>query len=77
MSALLIEWGIKRCNQRGCTNDPNTIVTLSADESPTGASLWFGLCEEHYQMGNVPGGTTYDLDFTEEVNSVALVERGE
>jgi len=56
MAALCIDWAIRRCNQRGCTKRPNTIIA-----GAEGAGGAFGLCEEHYQQGNVPGGTHYDL----------------
>lgn len=64
MVALLIEWGIKRCNVAGCKAQPNTIIAYEPGE--TGASpegIMFGLCEEHFQQGNQEGGTSFDLEF--------------
>lgn len=58
MIPLLVEWNIKRCNVSGCTNKPNTIIT------DTEAGI-FGLCEQCFQEGNKPDGTTYDLVFDE------------
>ena len=57
MLPLLTEWGIRRCNQAGCQEVPNTIIAAS------GAGRVFGLCEAHFQQGNVPGGTKYSLEF--------------
>ena len=56
MIPLFVDWNVRRCNVDGCTDRPNTIVTGTEAEI-------FGLCEEHYQEGNVPGGTTYNLVF--------------
>jgi len=58
MIPLLHQWGIKRCNFRGCKNNPNTIIVNATDEHIT-----FGLCEEHYQLGNKPEGAKMDLVF--------------
>ena len=56
--ALCIEWGLTRCNQKECRNPPNTIIQGASPQ----ASL-FALCEQHYQQGNVPGGTKLSLEF--------------
>lgn len=56
--ALCIEWGLTRCNQAGCRNAPNTIIQGASPEAPL-----FALCEEHFQQGNVPGGTKLSLEF--------------
>ena len=56
MIPLLVDWGIKRCNEGGCKNKPNTIVVLPEGESPTGSPLHFGLCEEHYQWAAATEG---------------------
>jgi len=59
MHALLIDWGIRRCNEEGCTNMPNTIIGGAGKDIPV-----FGLCEEHYQMCNQKnGGATLHLEF--------------
>lgn len=58
MIPLLVDWGIRRCNVDGCTNKPNTIVTQLAPDVPI-----VGLCEEHFQKANVPGGTKLNLVF--------------
>ena len=55
---LLCQWGIKRCNYKGCKEKPNTIITGMRNDIPI-----FGLCEKHYQMGNKPGGCKLDLVF--------------
>lgn len=55
MIPLLCDWNIKRCNVEGCTNRPNTIISTQGET--------FGLCEECFQEGNKPGGTTYNLVF--------------
>ena len=57
MIPLWSQWGIRRCNQAGCREVPSTIIANS------GAGRVFGLCETHFQQGNVPGGTKYRLVF--------------
>ena len=44
MIPLLIEWGVRRCNVKDCTNEPSTIITNITPE----ISL-LGLCETHYK----------------------------
>ena len=56
MIPLFVDWKVKRCNQEGCRAKPNTIIT------GTKAGV-FGLCEEHFQQGNKPGGTKFNLVF--------------
>ena len=54
-TALMICWGLKtRCYVEGCNRNASTICT----DYPQGA---FCLCEEHFQQGNVPGGTTLTI----------------
>ncbi|HLE79911.1 MAG TPA: hypothetical protein VJA25_01300 [Dehalococcoidia bacterium] len=62
MIPLLIDWGIRRCNQKDCTEPPTTIIAGAAEgvEVPV-----FGLCEKHFQQGNQPGGTAFDLEWNE------------
>ena len=54
---LCIDWDISRCNFKNCIEVPNTII------SDPDRDLTFGLCEEHFQMGNVPGGCEMKLEF--------------
>jgi len=55
--ALMISWGLgTTCYVQGCDNPANTIIT----DDPAGAYI---LCEEHYQQGNVPGGTEMPIVF--------------
>lgn len=56
--ALMIEWGVRRCNVQGCKNKPNTIVTGMMEDHTI-----LGFCEKHYQEGNVPGGAKFTLVF--------------
>ncbi|HLE79671.1 MAG TPA: hypothetical protein VJA25_00080 [Dehalococcoidia bacterium] len=56
MLALFIDWGIRRCNQKGCATRPTTIIAGAGEGVPV-----FGLCEEHFQQGNTPGGAAYEL----------------
>ena len=56
MIPLFVDWKVRRCNQEECKAKPTTIIT------GTEAGV-FGLCEEHYQQGNQPGGTKYNLIF--------------
>ena len=58
MIPLFVDWNIKRCNVAGCTNKPNTIITQSGEDIPI-----YGLCEEHFQMANMPGGATFNLEW--------------
>ena len=58
MIPLLHDWGIRRCNAVGCREKPNTIIAGAAPNVSA-----FGLCEEHFQQGNVPGGTKLSLEF--------------
>ena len=56
---LLLNWGITdECHVARCSNRPSTIVIGLNKRIPK-----LAICEEHYQQGNVPGGTTmtYDL----------------
>lgn len=56
MILMMLDWGIRRCNVKGCTNEPNTVIA--------GLAVGIvGLCEEHFQQGNVPGGSQFDLEF--------------
>jgi len=57
MIPLLFDWGVRRCNVKGCTERPNTIVTGMVE----GAAV--GFCETHYQQGNKPDGTNFTLVF--------------
>ena len=43
MIPLLIDWHIRRCNVKNCTEKPNTIIG-GVEGAPA-----FGLCEAHYQ----------------------------
>uniref|UniRef100_A0A6M3LTE6 Uncharacterized protein n=1 Tax=viral metagenome TaxID=1070528 RepID=A0A6M3LTE6_9ZZZZ len=58
MIPLLVDWRIRRCNEKGCTSKPNTIITGAGENIPA-----FGLCELHFQEGNTEGGTEYSLVF--------------
>lgn len=58
MIPLLVDWGIKRCNVKGCTNKPNTIATQLGEDIPIS-----GFCEEHYQKANTPDGTRFDMEW--------------
>ena len=60
MIPLLVAWGIRRCNVKGCTNKPNTIVS----QMPEGLRV-SGFCEEHYQEANTPGGANFDLEWND------------
>ena len=51
MLAVLIAWGIRRCNVKGCKSIPNTIVG-----GVPKAKAAIGLCEEHFQKANQPTG---------------------
>jgi len=58
MIPLFFDWGIRRCNVKGCKNRPSTIVTqLEEGVRPC------GFCEQHFQEANVPGGKRFELEF--------------
>jgi hypothetical protein len=58
MIPLLIDWHIKRCNIKDCTEEPNTIIT------GTGAGV-FGLCEKHFQECNQSNPVSIKLEFND------------
>ena len=59
MIPLFHQWNVRRCNFKGCTEKPTTIINyLTDDKIPM-----YGLCEEHFQMGNVPDGCRMELEF--------------
>lgn len=58
MIPLLVDWGIKRCNVKGCKDKPNTIVSQLGEGVPVS-----GFCERHYQELNVPGGAEFDMEW--------------
>ena len=58
MIPLLVDWNIKRCNVADCISEPNTIITQSGEGIPV-----YGLCEEHFQEANAPGGATLNLEW--------------
>lgn len=60
MIPLLVDWHVRRCNVKGCTEKPNTIITQAAPDVPV-----FGLCEQHFQQANVEGGTKFSLEFND------------
>lgn len=65
MIPLFVDWGIKRCNIKGCKNKPSTIVRVTPDEYPAEPKGFsFGLCEGHYQEGKAQEGTVQlELEF--------------
>jgi len=56
MIPLFLEWGVRRCNVKGCKAKPTTII---AGHKEVGAV--YGLCEEHFQQGNALGGSRLTL----------------
>ena len=62
MIPLFVEWRIRRCNVKGFVAMPNTIIRRQEFD---GNAITFGLCEEHFQQGNTPEGTTLSLEFNE------------
>lgn len=59
MIPLLCDWDIRRCNVKGCTEVPNTIITEVLPDSP------FGLCENHFQEVVAKGEYDFTLVFDE------------
>ena len=56
--ALCIQWGVRRCNLRGCRERPTTIVTGISNEVPL-----LGLCEPHFEQADEEGGLDGTFDF--------------
>lgn len=52
------QYGISRCNVRGCTAPPSCAINI---DDHTDA----GICEDHYQEARLRGGFDYTLDFPE------------
>jgi hypothetical protein len=51
---LIIDWGVsKMCQVKGCGEKTSAILSVTADESPTGKALLVGICEKHYQESKV------------------------
>jgi len=57
MIPLFCDWKVRRCNVAGCRNKPTTIIT-QCEDAPI-----YGLCEEHFQSANKPGGATLSLEW--------------
>ena len=59
MIPLFMDWGIRRCNVKGCASKPTTIISQLAPKAP--ASGW---CEAHYQefkdTGKFEGTLVFD-----------------
>jgi hypothetical protein len=59
-TALGINWGIRRCNIKGCSEK---ILRVIVTGSPAGRP--FGMCEKHWvEASSTPGGKHIELDFT-------------
>lgn len=58
MIPLLYDWGIKRCNVKGCRNKPNTIISQLGPDVPV-----TGWCEEHYRKFESSGKFDGTLEF--------------
>jgi len=58
MAALCINWGVRRCNVKGCKAKPTTIIA-----GHKAVRAVYGLCEEHFQQGNTPGGTVFVFEW--------------
>jgi len=58
MIPLFHDWGIRRCNVKGCKAKPTTIITQLSPDAP--ASGW---CEEHYQEFKTSGSFEGTLIF--------------
>lgn len=59
MIPLFVDWNVRRCNVKDCTNKPTTIITQVAENIPVS-----GWCEEHYQAfkssGHFEGKLVFD-----------------
>ena len=58
MIPLLVDWHVRRCNVKGCTEKPTTILAgLGKDVPPA------GMCEKHYQEGKAKADRGEDTTF--------------
>lgn len=65
-TCLGIDWGIRRCNIKGCAETMLGAIIAQVPDTPI-----FGVCEEHYQMYfSKPMNVHIELDF----NSIGYVE---
>ena len=60
MIPLFCDWHVRRCNVKGCTDKPTTIVTQLAPDV-----LVCGFCETHYQEAAQEGGANFTLVFND------------
>lgn len=58
MIPLFCDWGVRRCNVKGCTNKPTTIISQLAPDAPVS-----GWCEDHYQDFKNSGRFDGTLEF--------------
>ncbi len=58
MIPLFMDWQVRRCNVKDCTTKPTTIITQLDDDVPM-----VGMCEEHFQEGNQPGGAKLSFEW--------------
>jgi hypothetical protein len=56
MIPLFQQWNIHRCNIKGCTEKPTTIIT------GTEAGM-FGMCETHYKECKKAGKINHTIEF--------------
>lgn len=59
MIPLFTDWNVRRCNVKGCTEKPTTIISQLAPDAPLS-----GWCEKHYQdfknTGRFEGTLVFD-----------------
>lgn len=55
MIPLFQQWNIHRCNIKGCTEKPSTIVLHE--------KVNFGVCEKHFLEGKGKGTMKLELEF--------------
>ncbi len=53
MISLLVSWGIKRCNVKGCTEIPTTYIG-----NIEGLDKSLAMCDKHFEEGSRPDGPT-------------------
>uniref|UniRef100_A0A6M3KHD5 Uncharacterized protein n=1 Tax=viral metagenome TaxID=1070528 RepID=A0A6M3KHD5_9ZZZZ len=62
MIPLIVDWGIsKTCQIENCEEQTNAIICFNADETPTGKTLHFGICEKHHAEAKASGRFDYKV----------------
>lgn len=59
MIPLFVQWGVKRCNIKDCSEKPFSIITDASKEAPI-----FGMCKKHLEEARATKGNYHlSLEF--------------